>query len=280
MKINQLLKKATKKIAHISPTSQLDSEIILTQVLKKNHSFLLAHPEKIVSKKKVDKFFSLIKKRELSEPIAYIIGKKEFFGLNFLINKNVLIPREETEILVKKVINFFKHKKKGALIDLGTGSGAIAISIAKHIASSIDIKAIDICKKALNLAQKNAHNLATKNINFLQSDLLQNISFQNKSLPLVIVANLPYIGQNEVLEKSVLNFEPSKALFAGEKGLDLYDRLFEDLSKRKINFTKLFFEFAPEQKNYFQKILKQFFPNRNISFFKDLSGRFRGGEIE
>lgn len=260
MNIQDILKMAKKEIA------SLDAEILLSFLLNQPREYLIAHFNKKIDQKIQKKYQKLVNRRKNYEPIAYIINKKEFYGLDFFVNKNVLIPRPETEKIVDLVIK--NAPKNGFLLDIGTGSGCIPISILKNRA---DLKAgaVDISKKALKIAKKNAENHKINHkIKFIHSDLLKNINLNQKN-PLIIVANLPYIPKNYQLMSDVVDYEPHKALFAGEDGLFFYKKLFNDLKKREINFDLLIFEADLRQKLFFKDFVSKNWRQKNIQFYEN-----------
>ncbi|MDP1845863.1 MAG: peptide chain release factor N(5)-glutamine methyltransferase [Candidatus Moranbacteria bacterium] len=289
MTIQQLLRNS-----NLSP---LDAEILLSFVLKKTKEYLLAHPEKKLTEPQARNFNSLLRRRRRGEPIAYLRSQKEFFGLDFFVDKNVLIPRPETELLVEEVINKislldprFRKDDKLMLIDIGTGSGNIIISIIKNIPAEfrrkIKFYATDVSEKALGIAKKNAkkHGI-DKYIQFVQSDLLEfffkkKVAFMANTF---IIANLPYVSPI-LYEKhrQGLRFEPKKALLSDNKGLRHYENLLKQIKKILfIVHCSLFtvLEISPEQKTALHKIVKDIFPKAEISFQKDLAGKWRMANI-
>lgn len=240
MKICEALKLARSELEKIR-TSQLDAEVLLSFVLKKDKSYIFAHPEKELSQTQEKKFKALIKKRKLSWPIAYLIGTKEFYNLEFFVNQNVLIPRPASEKLVDQTLKEIKRlyaicDKPLAILDIGTGCGCIAIAIAKNIKIPIEITASDICKRALSIAEKNAKYHRVK-IKFIQSDLLKNV----REKPDIIVANLPYITPKiyKTLSFEITKFEPRKALLAKERNY-FYEKLQKELQARNWNPILIF----------------------------------------
>lgn len=244
------------------PLPSLDKELLLASVLKRERAFLLTHPEYELTLTQVRCFQKLVKRREQHEPLAYILGEKEFFRLSFLVNRFTLIPRPETELMVEEALKMLrskKSKKKIAVIDVGTGSGCIIISLVKNLPSSIvnhqssiSFFATDISPEALTTARKNAaHHGVASSITFLQSDLLQSIqpTLQNFD-ELFILANLPYLSEALYAntEPDVQNFEPKTALRSGADGLNHYRRLLTELhvlaKTKKVSFL---LEISPEQ---------------------------------
>ncbi len=221
-----------KKIA----SSNLDSEILLSEVLKKNRQYLLRNLSQKIHKKHFINYSNLIKRRSNHEPVAYILKKKEFWSKFFYVTKDTLIPRPETELMVDKLIKKFKYKKNISILDIGTGSGCIIISLLSELDDSIGV-GIDISHRALKIAKKNAiYHCVDKRIKFL------NISFSkyiNKKFDL-IVCNPPYISRREFqcLSDDIKKFEPRIALDGGNDGLDLIKKVIYKTNEiLKINGT-------------------------------------------
>ncbi|OGY29733.1 MAG: protein-(glutamine-N5) methyltransferase, release factor-specific [Candidatus Woykebacteria bacterium RIFCSPHIGHO2_12_FULL_45_10] len=208
---------------------QTEAGILLASVLKKDRTFLHAYPEKQLTEGQNLKFVSLLKRRKNSEPLAYILGYKEFYGLKFLVSHDVLIPRAETEDLVEAALDKIKGLTRPVVADIGTGSGCIAISIAVNNPRT-KIYATDISKKALEVARKNARlHGVTDQITFLEGNLLDPLK---EDLDL-IVANLPYIPEKRYhdLPTEIKEYEPKLALFSEQKPLSLYQILFSQAKK-------------------------------------------------
>jgi len=267
-------------------TPELDAEILLAAVLKKTRTELFTHPESIVPTLNLERFQKFIARRNGGEPIAYILGKKEFFGLEFFVDKNVLIPRPETEILGEKVLSFLKPYDASTILDIGTGSGIIAIALAKNLSEKHQLYALDISPAALRIAQKNAVAFrVNSHIEFICSDLLKDFIFPTTpQSPLVIVANLPYVPEGDELPPTVRDFEPASALFSGRAGTDIYQRFFTEFAagifvqnSKKVFCDICFFEFHLPQQPFWQKFLPTLFPDATLEFFSDLSGKTRFG---
>ncbi|PIP26715.1 MAG: peptide chain release factor N(5)-glutamine methyltransferase [Candidatus Moranbacteria bacterium CG_4_9_14_3_um_filter_40_7] len=312
MNIQSVLEKYSSKIDY------LDLDLLISAVIKKPREFVLTHPEYKLKKSQILNLKSQISRRIKNEPVAYILGKKEFYGLEFKVDKNTLIPRPETEQLVELVLKELRTKNyqpKTSIIDVGTGSGNIIISIAKAIdkfkiqsrvlGTKFKIIGIDISRKALKIARQNAkmHKL-DKKINFLQGNLLEPIirnsipSTRDKIQNSIIIANLPYLSSKiyNSAPGDVKNYEPRFALLSDANGLGHYKKLFKQLKKlqtarlastsnlcesRRANCKlQTFIEFSPEQKNQLKKAILNAFPRSHPIFFKDLSGRFRIIQIE
>lgn len=278
----------------------LDSGILLSLAINRPKEYILAYPEKKLTKLQEKKFINFAKRRSVGEPIAYIVGKKEFFGLDFAVNKNVLIPRPETELLVEHAIDKIKQcfvgtrliaslrgDNKLAIIDIGTGSGNMIVSIAKNIPTKIKMEinfyAVDISKKSLRIARANAQkNKVKKQINFIQSDLLEYFLKNNiEQKNILIIANLPYVSPALYQKnKNNLKFEPKHALLSQSNGLAHYIKLFEQIRLLITNHCSLILEISPEQKPEIGRIIKEYLPKARGKYNKDLAGKWRVAEIE
>lgn len=241
--------KTIKDVLTIAPLPKVETEILLCETLQKDRSHLLAHPEQYLSQNQQAKIQKFISRRQQNEPLAYIIGHREFFGHDFLVTPDTLIPRPETEDLIEEVAKYLNLQKVKApkILEIGTGSGAIAIILAKKFPNA-EIIATDISTNALKIAKENAKRLKVKNTTFLQGDLLEPVlKFEkeqvtgdmavktkttskapSKSPFSVIAANLPYITEHiyEKLEPQIKDFEPKVALVGGPTGMELYEKLF------------------------------------------------------
>jgi release factor glutamine methyltransferase len=221
------------------------------------------------------------------EPIAYILGHKEFFGLDFKVNRHTLIPRPETELLVEEVLKL--NPGNATLVDVGTGSGNIIISLAKKLKARNKFMGIDISKKTLVLAKQNAQlHRVDKKIKFMKGDMLSPIINNLRvatGLRVIITANLPYLSKNiySRVSRDIIKYEPKSALLSGKEGLAHYEKLLKHIKKLQKRCFMLhvscFMEISPEQKNALQKMIKKHFPQAQTSFSKDLSGRWRLGQI-
>ena len=203
-------------------TSILDSELLLSKILKKNREEILINLDQEICQKNLSRYKELILRRSQHEPIAYILENKEFWSKFFFVSSDTLIPRPETELMVEKLIEIFKEKKI-SILDMGTGSGCILISLLSELKNSTGV-GIDISKKALKVAKKNSDKHRMKN----------KIKFFNKSLESkfyqkfdLIVSNPPYIKSNEIknLKEDIRKYEPRIALDGGNDGLDLIKKI-------------------------------------------------------
>jgi release factor glutamine methyltransferase len=211
-----------------------------------------------------------IERLQNGEPVQYIVGNVNFYGNEIKVNKNVLIPRFETEELVEYTISYIKKmfKEKINIIDLGTGSGCIAITLKKKINSNVS--AIDISKEALEVAKENAKKNKVE-IDFIQNDMLDNIS--NKFD--VIISNPPYISKNEEIQDIVRKNEPSLALYADNEGLYYYEKIIKQAKKNLKEKFIIAFEIGYMQGDKIKKIAEQNYPKAEVVLKKDLQGKDR-----
>lgn len=270
---------------HYIDRSEVD--ILIAHVLKVTKEFIIAHPEFKIGKLKEWKIKRLITKRKKGIPLAYLIGHKEFYGLDFLVNKHTLIPRPETEILVEAALREFppllgegqgevENRRDIILIDVGTGSGCIPISILKS--SNLPIFkffASDISKPALKIARKNV-TLHKVDITFLHGNLLEpfikNCSSLVANCSLIITANLPYLTQKQFDTEPTIQKEPLSALVAEDDGLKLYKELLGQINKLHTAYNlplTTFFEIDPSQTKKLSEYIQTIFPNSKIEVFKD-----------
>jgi release factor glutamine methyltransferase len=255
MQILELINSASKLLkSNNIQSNKLDSEILLSKALNKKREELLLNLEKNVSRDTINRFEKLIYRRSLREPIAYILKKKEFWSKDFIVNYNTLIPRPETELMVEKIHKIFK-KKDVFILDIGTGSGCILLSLLSELKNSKGI-GIDISKKALQIAIKNSK----------QHKLTQRTKFYRKSLTQLygykfdlIVSNPPYLKTTDLknLDDDIKKFEPKLALDGGNDGLDVIKKVIyksRDILKVK---GMLSLEIGNGQYRKVSKILKE-----------------------
>jgi len=267
-----------KELLKSSPLSRLETEILLAFLLKKDREFVLTYPEIKISSALYKNFQGLVLKRSQNWPIAYLIGQKEFYGLDFKVNKNVLIPRPETELLVTEIIDSVKKTKKiKTIVDIGTGSGAIIISVAKELKKqapqlfkTTKFLAVDISPSALKIAKQNAQlNELTDKINFSRGNLLTPISKKLIKQDLIIAANLPYLTSQQIKQSLSIKKEPRLALDGGRAGLQYYQELFAQAKKIHYRSTLFFCEIDPSQKIKIKNLAKKYFPNKETPILKD-----------
>ena len=234
MKIKDLLEESINRLNTFSDTPQLDAQVLLAHIIKKPRTWVMSHPEYDGTTEEQDQFDRALKKLEADEPLPYVLGKWEFFGLEFDITNDVLIPRPETELLVENAIAWLKaHPEHRTVADIGTGSGSIAVSIAVQI-PDVQVLATDISPAALRIAKHNAEKFDVQNrIKFVECDLLPESKVESQRSDLqpltfdLICANLPYIPTKTLHQLPIYGREPTLALDGGADGLDLYRRLFK-----------------------------------------------------
>lgn len=299
MTIKEALKSATQKLrSSDSPSAYLDAEVLLLHALRNkkgvhDKSWIYINSNYGLSKKEESTFFGYIKRRCLHEPVAYIIEKKEFYGYDFYVNENALIPRHETEMIVSEVLEVIRSKKEDSgkfdLLDIGTGSGCIIISILNELTKTHQQKLVhsaianDISKKAIEVAEKNSRKYRlNKKIRFICedfSDMFKKKDLFDRSKKLVITANLPYIrtGGYDGLLSSV-KYEPRSALVGGKDGLKFITKLINIAGALKNEVERgivIFLESDPEQINIIRKLARGSLPDAKSIVLKDLSKKRR-----
>jgi release factor glutamine methyltransferase len=306
MIIKQILQRTNNK----NKITFIEHELLLAHVLKKSREYILAHPEEKLTQLQIKNFLSSvalaqgdevrIKKRANGLPLAYITGEKEFYGFKFKVNKNVLIPRPETEIMIDEAIKLLtiapspsqgegrgevvgkKAKQQNYIIDVGTGSGCIIISLAKII-TNCEFIGIDISKDALAIAKQNARiNKVDNKIKIVQGNLLEpilnNKKFVIRNSKFLIVANLPYLTPTQIKNSPSIKHEPKLALTAGADGLKYYRQLFKQIAVLKKLLCAMCYvlcEIEPSQKNSIKQLIKKELPEAKLEMKKDLKGHSR-----
>lgn len=235
-----------------SETARLDCEILLCNVLKQPHYFLYAHSDAVVEQHHIADFNSLISKRAEGFPVAYLIGEKEFWSLRLQVNQHTLIPRPETELLVEQVLALIENINHCKILDLGTGSGAIALAIARE-RPDCSVTAIDISLPTLAMAQHNAGLLGIRNVQFVHSDWFASLASQSFDL---IVSNPPYVESNDNgFIHGEIRYEPRVALDGGRHGLDAYRRIIPGSTAYLKSGGKLLFEHGHTQGALIRELL-------------------------
>lgn len=270
--IEQLLKSSSAQLVN-SDSALLDVQILLAHVLNVSRSHFYTWPDKIVESPNLNQFNDLFARRINGEPIAYIIGQQEFWSLPFMVSPATLIPRADTEVLVETVLNnVVSTTAKG--IDLGTGTGAIALSLA-HEMPNWTMLAVDYSQEAVELARKNCANLNIDNAEIIQSDWLSNVDDSWLATCDFIVSNPPYIDEHDPhLSQGDVRFEPSSALVAANDGLQDYIDILNCVKPYLKQSGYVFFEHGFEQAS----ALHQLFTEcgfSNINTVKDYAGNDR-----
>lgn len=267
--IQIFLDTATNRLATISESPRLDTEVLLAFVLGKNRSYLRAWNDKKLDSSIITEIESLISKRLKGIPVAYLTGTREFWSRNFFVSPDVLIPRPDTETLIEYCLNQIPKNASFNILDLGTGSGIIAITLANERPNA-KVIAIDASLPALEIAKKNASFHDCSNVEFILSDwfsAVPDIKFD------LIVSNPPYIAaDDEHLKKGDVRFEPQTALIAAENGL-LDIRIITEHAKKFLKLGgELVFEHGYNQAEAVQNIMRNY---GNVKTYKDLAGQSR-----
>lgn len=252
----------------------LDAELLLAHALRTTREHLLAHPEQDIRPAPLRRFRALTARRRKHEPVALLIGHKHFYDLTLAVAPGVLIPRPETELLVEEAMRLAAGLPRVTIIDIGTGSGAIALTLAKHLAKA-KVVATDLSPAALRLAKENAKKLELeKRVRFTKADLLPPRGSTRP--PQIIVANLPYLPTAvwRSAPPDVKRFEPRSALDGGRDGLDAYRALFAQIAGRNKR-CPMILEIDPGQKRTLPAAVRRYFPSARIDFKKDLAHRWR-----
>jgi release factor glutamine methyltransferase len=261
----EALQAARARLATTSRNPRRDAEVLLAHVLRCDQAALLTHPERLLSPAEADQLESFLNRRLASEPMQYITGSQEFFGLLFEVTPAVLIPRPETEHLVEAALEHIGGEAI-RIVDVGTGSGAIAVSLA-HARPQSHVTAVDLSPAALEVAGRNAHRHGVLDrVTFLQSNLLVEVDGADFDM---VVSNPPYIAEGEVLEPQVANYEPQSAVYAGPTGLEVYERLIPEARKVLKPGGWLLLEIGFGQQPAVEALLRGW---RSVSVVHDLQG--------
>lgn len=265
MTCRQALERATSLLSE-SPTARRDAELLLLRVLGRDRAWLLAHPESELTPEQAQQYESWIARRARHEPVQYIVGEQEFFGLAMRVTPAVLIPRPETEHLVEALLERVPKDAPLRICDVGTGSGAIAVALA-HALPNAQVTALDISESALEVARQNAsaHGVADR-VRFLASDLLSAVRGEQFS---AIVSNPPYVAKSEILEPQVRDYEPREALYAGPTGLEMYKRLIPGAHESLAPGGWLLLEIGHGQRDALAEMLAHW---QDLEFVDDLAG--------
>jgi release factor glutamine methyltransferase len=265
--IQSTLTAAYDALRHTSESAQLDTEILLCEVLEKNRAYLRTWPEQVLTQKQHDAFQLLLNKRSQGHPIAYITGQKEFWSRNFTVNQHVLVPRPETELLVELALDLLPDNKPGVVLDLGTGSGAIGLTVAAERPTTLVI-ATDNSQQALEVAKTNALQHKIDNIQFQLSHWFKQLDSQQFNL---VLSNPPYIGAGDPhLSQGDVRFEPENALIAKQNGLQDIFEIAEAARQHLFPGGYLLVEHGYNQKQPVQSIFQKL-NYTNINSYCDLA---------
>ena len=265
----EALKRAREMLVrHHVEDAAFEAELLLRHTLKIDRAQLLSEPDLELKQKQADTYKTFIKRRIKGEPSAYITGHRKFFGLDFYVDKHVLIPRPETELLVEQSILRAKNYRHPVIVDVGTGSGVIAVSLAKNLPEA-EIYAVDISKAALKVASRNCMGYKVEDrVKLLHGDLLGPVPVQVD----IIVANLPYVLTLDVAQVNTAGFEPSLALDGGTDGTNVVQRLCLQAKDRLRPTGCLLLEIGLGQSQKILDLLRELCPAANFEILPDLSG--------
>jgi release factor glutamine methyltransferase len=256
--IADILREEVRKLSNILTfdltTSRIEIQCLLQHVLGVQRAYLLAHPEQMLSEAQQDAFDALLQRRLRGEPIAHLLGAREFFGLNLKVTPATLIPRPDTELIVELALNRIAQAQPCRVLDMGTGSGAIALAIAKNKPNA-EVVAVDVSQDALAVAIENARRLDIPNVRFMQSDWFAVLDGQRFEL---IVSNPPYIASDDIhLTQGDLRFEPLSALASGADGLDDIRRIISAAPQYLASNGSLLLEHGYDQAGSVRDLLTQ-----------------------
>jgi len=277
MKIQDLLASAARRLEARSETPQLDAQVLLARITGKNRAWVAAHPEFELDESQVE---PALKKLEAGVPLPYVLGKWEFFGLEFDLTPDVLIPRPETELLVEKALAWLhpstslRTATSPRVADIGAGSGAIAVSIAKH-SPQARILATDISPAALEVAKCNAekHGVGTQ-IEFVECDLLPTLNIERLTFN-VLCSNPPYIPTATLRGLPIFGREPTLALDGGADGLNIYRRIFQLAPRWLAPQGVMLLEIESTLGEAVTQLARESFPAAEVQLLRDLAGRDR-----
>jgi release factor glutamine methyltransferase len=265
MKVQQIVDGASARLV-LLPNGRRDAELLLLRAVGRDQAWLLAHPEAELTAEQAAQFEGWIARRALDEPVQYILGEQEFYGLAFRVTPAVLIPRPETEHLVEAVLARVAQDAAVRICDVGTGSGAIAVALARALPRA-QVTGLDIAPAALAVARENASRHAVaERVRFVESDLLGAVRGERFD---GVVANPPYVADAEVLEAQVRDYEPHGALFAGATGLEIYRRLIPEAWTALVPGGWLLMEIGHGQRDALAGLLTGW---HDVSFVADLQG--------
>lgn len=271
MRLDLAIKQATERLhASARGDARLDAETLLMQVLGRDRAYIYSHPDLELSCRELSLYNELLERRACGEPLQYITGHQEFWGLDLLVAPAVLIPRPETEHSVEAALERLHDIESPRIVDVGTGSGCIALALASELPKA-KIDAVDISAEALEIARKNAQRLGFGDrIKFAHGDLLSNYRHLRPSYDMVI-SNPPYVGESEAdkLQIEVRLHEPHCALFGGEHGLDIYRRLIPQARQVLKPDRWLVMEIGFSQEQAIHQLLHEW---RDVRSIADLRG--------
>lgn len=270
MRIDEALKRATERLRAVSDSPRLDAEVLLSRALDVCSSYLMAHPEDTLDAAAIERYEQAVARRSDGVPLPYITGAKEFWSLPLMVGPETLVPRPETELLVELALRELPPDVEKRVLDLGTGSGAIAIAIATE-RPLCSITATDLSEAALAIAQQNARQLEVSSVTFVQGNWTEAAVGRTFDL---VVSNPPYVKEGDPALAAALRHEPKMALAAGSEGLDAIRLLARDCARLLDRGGVLLFEHGADQEKAIARLLGQSGWTA-IECFRDLAGRPR-----
>jgi release factor glutamine methyltransferase len=274
--VGEVLGELTSRLFNAGDTPELDSLTLLSHILEKPSSWILAHTDQSMEVGLINILDQLVSLLVAGEPLPYVLGRWDFYNLEFELTHDVLIPRPETELLVELALSWLRgHPLRRQVVDIGTGSGCIGISLAVNL-PDIHVVAVDISPAALEVARLNAQkHTVDGRMEFVCSDLLSGNSRFD-----IIVANLPYIPTQTLHTLTIFGREPTLALDGGSDGMAIIRRLLSDAPDHLLRGGMLLFEIDSLQAPILQSMTGEQYPNSKIQIHKDLAGHDRVMEIQ
>lgn len=272
MIIKEALQHGRFQLRHTSPTPEIDARLLLQFVLARPHTYLVSQPERPLTPSQWQQYQALLARAQQQEPIPYLTGTAPFYGFSFRVTPDVLIPRPETEQLVEMALDWAKARGKVALVDVGTGSGCIAVTLAHHL-SQARVTAVDLSPDALAIARENAQRLTTRPITFYQGDLLSPLTHKVD----LIVSNLPYVTDDEwtMLDDGVKLHEPELALRGGPTGLTAIEALLQQATGKLNPTGAIFLEIGWQQGTAVTQLAATYFTAATVTVTADFAGHDR-----
>lgn len=270
--VGEAVSLARQRLDTLSESAALDSQVMVAHIINRKRAWLLAHPEAELSEAQAEAFEAALARLKSGEPLPYVLGKWEFYGLSFLLTADVLIPRPETELLVDAAISWLKgHPGRRRAADVGAGSGCIAVSLAVNV-PDLYVLATDISNEAVDVVRSNVQRHAVgKRVRLQQGDLLQEAVGEFD----LICANLPYIATETLKTLAVYRREPTQALDGGERGLKFIAALLNDAPRRLAPQGLMLLEIDASQGDAASDLAVHAFPRAAIEVQKDLNGQAR-----
>ena len=270
--VGEVVSLARQRLDTLSESAILDSQVLVAHIINRKRAWLLAHPEAELSEVQEEDFEAALARLESGEPLPYVLGEWEFYGLSFALSADVLIPRPETELLVDAAITWLKgHPSRRRAADVGAGSGCIAVSLAVNVAD-LYVLATDISNEALDVVRSNVERHAVgERVRLQQGDLLREVAGEFD----LICANLPYIATETLKTLAVYGREPTQALDGGERGLKFIAALLKDAPRRLAPQGLMLLEIDASQGDAASDLSVHAFPRAAIEVQTDLNGQAR-----